>query len=74
MDRRAHEPDAGAGALPDPGGRCLRPRCPEADAALFAALEATVRPSPDRRILRLPLHINDPAFAAALVAAFREIA
>ena len=28
----------------------------------------------DRRLVRLPLHINDPAFAAALVAACREIA
>jgi uncharacterized protein (UPF0261 family) len=64
-------PEGGVSALDAPGGPF---HDPEADAALFAALEATVRPSPDRRILRLPLHINDPAFAAALVAAFREIA
>ena len=41
---------------------------PEADAALFAAIEATVRPTERRRVDRLPLAINDPAFAAALVA------
>jgi uncharacterized protein (UPF0261 family) len=47
---------------------------PAADAALFEALEATVRPTERRRVQRLPHAINDPAFAAALVAAFREIA
>lgn len=47
---------------------------PEADGALFAALEATVVPTPRRQLRRLPHAINDPAFAAALVAAFREIA
>ena len=46
---------------------------PEADAALFAAIEATVRQTERRRVERLPLAINDPAFASALVAAFREI-
>jgi uncharacterized protein (UPF0261 family) len=47
---------------------------PAADAALFEALEATVRQTARRRLLRLPHHINDPEFAAALVASFREIA
>ncbi len=47
---------------------------PAADAALFAALEATVEPTVQRRLVRLPHAVNDPAFAAALVAAFREIA
>ncbi len=46
---------------------------PEADAALFAAIEATVRQTELRRVERLPMAINDPAFASALVAAFREI-
>jgi len=45
-----------------------------ADAALFEALEATVRQTARRRLLRLPHHINDPEFAAALVASFHEIA
>ncbi|MGH6904796.1 MAG: Tm-1-like ATP-binding domain-containing protein [Geminicoccaceae bacterium] len=47
---------------------------PAADAALFAALEATVGQTPRRRLIRLPHHLNDPAFAQALVASFREIA
>jgi uncharacterized protein (UPF0261 family) len=46
---------------------------PAADAALFAALEATVRPTPRRRVIRLPHALNDAAFADALVAQFREI-
>ena len=47
---------------------------PAADAALFEALEATVQQTPRRRLIRLPHHLNDPAFARALVASFREIA
>ena len=46
---------------------------PAADKALFEALEASVRQTERRRLLRRPHHINDPEFAAALVAAFREI-
>jgi uncharacterized protein (UPF0261 family) len=46
---------------------------PAADAALFEALEATVRPTARRRLIRLPHDVNDPAFAEALVANFREI-
>jgi len=45
---------------------------PEADEALFAALRATLRTTGQRRLIELPHHINDPAFAAALVAQFRE--
>ena len=45
-----------------------------ADAALFAGIEATLRPGPNRRLERLPFAINDPEFAAALVQAFREVA
>ena len=47
---------------------------PEADAALFAAIEAKFKPTAKRRLLKYDLHINDPQFAAALVQAFREIA
>lgn len=47
---------------------------PKADAALFDTLEAKVVPSATRRLVRLPGNVNDPAFAAALVTAFREIA
>jgi uncharacterized protein (UPF0261 family) len=46
---------------------------PEADAALFSAIEATFRPTRDRRLVRLPHNINDPPFAEALVAHFTEI-
>lgn len=64
-------PEGGVSLLDAPG----KPfHDPEADAALFAALEATVQETPRRRIARLPHAINDPAFAAALVAAYREIA
>jgi uncharacterized protein (UPF0261 family) len=47
---------------------------PAADAALIAALEATLHRTAHRRLTRLPYHINDPAFADAAVAAFREMA
>lgn len=47
---------------------------PAADEALFQALEATVRQTPNRRLIRLPHAINDPEFAAALVREFRAIA
>lgn len=46
---------------------------PAADAALFEALEQTVRTTTTRQLIRLPLHINDPAFAAALVQHFRAL-
>jgi uncharacterized protein (UPF0261 family) len=45
---------------------------PAANAALFAALEQGFRPGPNRRLQRLPLHINDEAFAHALVEAWRD--
>ena len=63
-------PEKGVSAL-DIEGSAFRDQ--EADAALFSALEATVRQTDRRRIERLPLHINDPEFAEAAVAAFREI-
>ena len=47
---------------------------PAADRALFTAIEQTFRPAPNRKLVRLPLNINDPAFAEALAANFREIA
>jgi uncharacterized protein (UPF0261 family) len=47
---------------------------PEADAALFAAVRGALRQTADRRLVEVPLNLNDPAFAAALVRAFREIA
>lgn len=43
---------------------------PEADAALFRALERNVRQTGNRQIVRVPKNINDPDFAAAIVGAF----
>jgi len=63
-------PENGLSALDIKGGAFWDP---EADAALYAALAATVRQTDRRRIVRLPLHINDPKFADAAVTAFREI-
>lgn len=64
-------PEKGVSALDIEGGTFFDPK---ADAALFAALEATMKPTTKRRIVRLPHHINDPEFADALIAAYREIA
>jgi uncharacterized protein (UPF0261 family) len=47
---------------------------PAADKALFEAIASRFRGGANRRLIRLPHHINDPAFADALVAAFDEIA
>jgi uncharacterized protein (UPF0261 family) len=46
---------------------------PEADAALFDALERHWEDAPNRRLVRLPHHVNDPEFAQALVDHFTEI-
>jgi uncharacterized protein (UPF0261 family)/ABC-type branched-subunit amino acid transport system ATPase component len=63
-------PELGVSALDAPGQAF---HDPAADAALFQALEQTVRAGPNRQLIRLPLHINDPAFAAALVQQFRTL-
>jgi uncharacterized protein (UPF0261 family) len=64
-------PERGVSALDAPGQPF---HDPAADAALFSALEAGIRPAGNRRVVRLPLHINDDAFADALAAHFGEIA
>jgi uncharacterized protein (UPF0261 family)/ABC-type branched-subunit amino acid transport system ATPase component len=46
---------------------------PEADAALFRALERTVRATGNRQIIRVPRNINDSEFASAVVNAFRPM-
>ncbi|QIP01976.1 ABC transporter permease [Bradyrhizobium symbiodeficiens] len=46
---------------------------PDADAALFRALERTVRQTGHRQLIRTPKNINDPDFAAAIVSAFRTL-
>ncbi len=47
---------------------------PEADAALFGAIRAGWQDAPNRRLIELDHHINDPQFAAALVENYRAIA
>jgi uncharacterized protein (UPF0261 family)/ABC-type branched-subunit amino acid transport system ATPase component len=63
-------PEGGVSALDAPGQPF---HDPAADAALFKALEQTVRRTSSRQLVRLPHHINDPQFAAALVEAFRAL-
>jgi len=46
---------------------------PAADRMLFGTLENEFRPGPKRRLIKLDLNINDPAFAKALVDHFLEI-
>jgi uncharacterized protein (UPF0261 family) len=64
-------PEKGVSALDIEGGAFFDP---QADAALFGALEETIEQTDSRRIVRLPLHINDPEFAEAATAAFLDIA
>jgi uncharacterized protein (UPF0261 family) len=63
-------PEHGVSALDREGGAFFDPA---ADAALFSALENTMRQTEKRRIVRLPLHINDAAFAEATVTTFLDI-
>ncbi|BAL77715.1 ABC transporter permease [Bradyrhizobium cosmicum] len=46
---------------------------PEADAALFRALERTVRATGNRQLIRVKQNINDPEFASTIVSAFRTL-
>lgn len=46
---------------------------PDADAALFEAIENGVDQTADRVVSRVPANINDPEFAAAVLAAFTEV-
>ncbi len=60
-------PEGGVSALDAPGKPFFDP---DADAALFRALTDTVRITANRQLIRLPHHINDPAFAQTLVREF----
>jgi uncharacterized protein (UPF0261 family) len=63
-------PEGGVSALDAPG----KPfHDPEANAALFEALEQTVRQTPRRRVERIKANVNDDAFIAAMTAAFLAI-
>ncbi|TYO67604.1 ABC transporter permease [Bradyrhizobium hipponense] len=46
---------------------------PEADAALFRALDRTVRQTGSRQLIRVKQNINDPEFASTIVGAFRAL-
>jgi uncharacterized protein (UPF0261 family) len=64
-------PEGGVSAIDKPGQPF---HDPEADRVLFASIEQNFRPSADHKLQRLPMHINDEAFADALVSAWREVA
>jgi len=63
-------PEGGVSALDAPG---MAFHDPEADNALFTALEQTVRQTSNRQLIRLPHNVNDAPFAAALVDAFHSL-
>jgi uncharacterized protein (UPF0261 family) len=63
-------PEGGLSAIDRPGQPF---HDPEADRALFDTLERGFRAGAERRLVRLPHHINDEAFARALVDAWREV-
>ena len=63
-------PEGGVSAIDKPGQPF---HDPEADRMLFTTLEQHFRASDQHKLLRLPYHINDEAFADALVAAWREV-
>jgi len=63
-------PEGGISALDAPGQPFWDT---DADAALFRALEQTVRQTANRQLIRIKKHINDPEFAAAIVSAFRPL-
>jgi uncharacterized protein (UPF0261 family)/ABC-type branched-subunit amino acid transport system ATPase component len=46
---------------------------PVADAALFKALERTVRQTGNRQLIRVRHNINDPEFASTIIGAFRPL-
>ncbi len=64
-------PEAGVSLLDAPGQPF---HDPQADQALFAALEETVTQTGKRQLIRLPFNVNDPSFSEAIVTAFLSIA
>jgi uncharacterized protein (UPF0261 family) len=63
-------PEGGLSALDAPGQPFWNP---QADQALFQAITDNWAHAPNRKLVRLPHHINDAAFAAQLDAAWRDI-
>jgi uncharacterized protein (UPF0261 family)/ABC-type branched-subunit amino acid transport system ATPase component len=64
-------PEGGVSAIDKPGHPF---HDEQADKLLFATIEQNFRPGANRRLLRVPHHINDDAFARALVTAWHEVA
>lgn len=63
-------PEGGVSALDAPGQAFW---WPEADMALFEALEAHTRQNGMRRLVRVPAHINAPAFIAVAAQQVRDV-
>jgi len=63
-------PEGGVSALDKAGGPFYDQA---ADAALYRALEQTVRQTSTRKLLRVPAHINDAAFVTAALDAYRTV-
>ncbi|MES1954491.1 Tm-1-like ATP-binding domain-containing protein [Salinisphaera hydrothermalis] len=63
-------PEGGVSAIDAPGQPFYDP---QADAALFDAIEANVQSTADRRVIRVPHHINDPGFVDAALDAFADV-
>ena len=63
-------PEGGVSMLDRPGAAF---HDPEADAALFEAIENTMRPTSNRSVERVKGNINDPTFFEAVIDAFRSI-
>jgi uncharacterized protein (UPF0261 family)/ABC-type branched-subunit amino acid transport system ATPase component len=63
-------PEGGVSALDAPGQPFWDP---EADAALFGALERSVRQTSNRQLIRVKHNINEPEFASAIVNALRPL-
>ena len=63
-------PEGGVSAIDKPGQPF---HDPEADRVLFTTIEQHFRAGPQRKLLRVPHHINDDAFADALVAAWHDV-
>ena len=63
-------PQGGVSALDAPGKEF---HDPQADKALFDALQSTVRQTSNRQLVQSAHHINDPAFVAEVLDAFERL-
>jgi uncharacterized protein (UPF0261 family) len=64
-------PEGGVSGIDAPGKPFWDPA---ADKVLFDQISTNFRTGSNKKLLRLPHHINDPSFAEALVASFNDIA